>query len=126
MTIAQVIDNVRALKTGYDIDEEKLVRFINQVEMLIINDVVKNREGDNDIVSVYGNYDLTSDRDKPLLVPPPYDGMYEYFCAAQIDLMYEDSERYINDSIVYNETFANFKKWWWQTHRQKKRFQFHI
>ena len=125
MTIEQVIDNVKRLKQDYQISEEQIIADINKVEMYLLLNVVVNREGGNELAKVYGNYSLETDRSKELLVKSPYDNIYEAFCCSQIDLQYEDSERYINDSIVYKDLLQDFTKYWYRTHRQVNRYKYH-
>lgn len=124
MNIAKVIDEVKALKTGYDVGDEQIVRFINLCEALIMNDIVSGRADDDEILLNHKGYELESDRDTELFAKPPYDGIYAQYCAAQIDLLYEDSERYLNDSIVVKNTFRDLKNYWWREHRQKKNHRF--
>lgn len=126
MTLDKVIERVRNLKSGYDVSDEDIIRYINEVEMEIISNVISNREGDNEIVGTYGNYQLDTDRGFELLVPAPYDRIYEAYCAAQIDRNYEEAERYSVDMSVYNHLRQDFGAWWFRTHAQKKRYNFHI
>ena len=126
MTLEKVIARVRNLKSGYDVSDENIIRYINEVEMEIISNVISNREGDNEIVGTYGNYQLDTDRGFELLVPAPYDRIYEAYCAAQIDRDYEEAERYSVDMSVYNQLRQDFGVWWFKTHAQKKRYNFHI
>lgn len=83
-------------------------------------------KGDNYIVGTYGNYLIDTDRDFELLAPAPYDRMYEVYCAAQIDRDYEEAERYSVDMSVYNQLRQDFGVFWFRTHPQKKRYNFHI
>ena len=106
--------------------DEDIISYINEVEMEIISNVISNREGDNCIVGTYGNYLIDTDRDFELLTPAPYDKMYEVYCAAQIDRNYEEAERYSVDMSVYNQLRQDFGVFWFRTHPQKKRYNFHI
>ena len=125
MTIEQVIDNVKRLKQDYRISEEQIIVDINKVEAYLLVNVVLKREGGKELAQEYGNYSLDTDRSKELLVMPPYDGIYEAFCCSQIDLQYEDSERYVNDSIVYKDLLNDFTNYWYRTHRQVNRYKYH-
>lgn len=126
MTLDKAIERVRNLKSGYDVSDEDIIRYINEAEMEIISNVISNREDDNKIVGTYGNYQLDTDRGFELLVPAPYDRIYEAYCAAQIDRDYEEAERYSVDMSVYNQLRQDFGVWWFRTHPQKKRYNFHI
>lgn len=125
MTIEQVIDNVKRLKQDYRVSEEQIINDINKVEMYLIINICAGREGGREIAREYGNYDVQSERDKKLLVTAPYDGIYEAFCCSQIDLQYEDSERYVNDSIVYKDLLSDFTAYWYRTHRQSRRYNYY-
>ena len=61
MTLDKVIERVRKIKSGYDVSDEDIIRYINEAEMEIISNVISNREGDNEIVGTYGNYQLDTD-----------------------------------------------------------------
>ena len=124
MTLDKVIERVRKFKSGYDVSDEDIISYINEAEMEIISNVISNREGDNEIVGTYGNYQLDTDRGFELLVPAPYDRIYEAYCAAQIDRDYEEAERYSVDMSVYNQLRQDFGAWWFRTHPQKKRYNF--
>lgn len=124
MTISDVIERVRRLKSGYDIDDEQIISNINTVEMLLLHTVVEGRQGDTAMQQQYGGYDLTTARDTQLMVPPPFDTIYEACCAAQIDLAQEDLERYRNDCIVFENARADFARHWYKTHRQRGNFPF--
>lgn len=126
MTLDKAIERVRKLKSGYDVSDENIISYINEAEMEIISNVISNREGDNEIVGTYGNYQLDTDRGFELLVPAPYDRIYEAYCAAQIDRDYEEAERYSVDMSVYNQLRQDLGAWWFKTHAQKKRYNFHI
>lgn len=126
MTISEVIENVRQLKNGYDVTDEQIISDINRVEMNIIYNIISGRQGDNELATTYGNYNLETDRDRELLAPAPYDNIYQQYCISQIDMQYEDSERYENSSALYNNTFMELRAYWYRMHPQKKRYNFHI
>lgn len=126
MTIIEVIDRIRKIKNGYEISDEDIIRYINEVEMELINNVISNRERDNEIVAKFGNYKIDTDRTFELLVSAPYDRIYESYVEAQIDIDYEEPERYAVDMSVYNQLRQEFSAWWRKTHCQKKKYNFHI
>lgn len=125
MNLSKVIEQVKALKSGYEISHETLVMYINTVEQMILHDIVSGREGDAEILATFSGVNDESDGSTELFAQPPYDGVYSQYCATQIDLLAEDGERYINDSIVFKDTYNQFKRYWWQTHRQKNNYKYH-
>lgn len=126
VTIQRVIDSVRNKKIGYDISDEKIIEYINNVEMNLIIGVIGGREGDLKLSEEFGGYDINTDRDKKLLAQTPYDAIYETYCCTQIDLVYEEGERYQNDMIIFNQLLAEFSLYWAKTHRQKRKYNYCI
>lgn len=125
MNIAKVIERVRALKAGYDVSDEMIISYIDAAEQLILTDIVRGREGEQEIFANYGNYDVNSDREKKLFARAPFDVVYEQYAATKIDLLSEESERYLNDMAAFRDTFLDLKRYWWQTHRQVRNYRFH-
>ena len=121
MILSKVIEQVRALKSGYEVSEEQLRRMINAAEMMILTNIVRDREGDAAVLEEYTGVDMDSEDGAELFAPAPYEDIYAQYCAAQIDLLYEDGERYLNDAAVFHDTYNALMRFWWQTHRQIKR-----
>lgn len=124
MTLGKVLERIRAQKLGYELDDEALISYIDAAESMIMQDIVRGREGEETVS--FSGYDVNTDRDAPLFAPSPYDRLYEQYAATQIDLREEESERYINDMAAFRDTYMEFKRYWWQTHRQKKRYKYHF
>ena len=123
MKISKAIEQARALKSGYVLSDEQLRRYIDTAETLILSEIVNGREGDEEILSTY---EPDGSGDRELFAPKPYEDIYVQYCATQIDLLGEEGDRYINDSIVFKDSFQGLKRYWWKTHRQKKSFQYHF
>lgn len=125
MNIAKVMERVRALKSGYDVSDEMIISYIDAAEQMILTDIVRGREGDQSVFVEYGGYDVNTDREKELFAGAPFDVVYEQFAATKIDLLSEESERYMNDMAAFRDTFLDLKRYWWQTHRQIKNYRYH-
>lgn len=125
MNIAKVMERVRALKSGYDVSDEMIISYIDAAEQMILTDIVRGREGDQSVFDEYGGYDVNTDREKELFAGAPFDVVYEQFAATKIDLLSEESERYMNDMAAFRDTFLDLKRFWWQTHRQVRNYRYH-
>lgn len=55
--------------------------------------------------------------DAQLLMPAPYDNLYELYLTAMIDYYHEESALYANDMEMFNTAFAEAKAWWRREHR---------
>lgn len=49
-----------------------------------------------------------SETDAVLLIPAPYDTLYEKYLAAEIDLEQSEFEAYQNDYVLFNEEYKEF------------------
>lgn len=125
MNIAKVMERVRATKSGYDVSDEMIISYIDAAEQMILTDIVRGREGDQSVFDEYGGYDVNTDREKELFAGAPFDVVYEQFAATKIDLLSEESERYMNDMAAFRDTFLDLKRFWWQTHRQVRNYRYH-
>lgn len=125
MNIAKVMERVRAIKSGYDVSDEMIISYIDAAEQMILTDIVRGREGDQSVFDEYGGYDVNTDREKELFAGAPFDVVYEQFAATKIDLLSEESERYMNDMAAFRDTFLDLKRFWWQTHRQVRNYRYH-
>ena len=126
MTIAKVLERIKKIKLGYELDNESLISYIDTAENMILNEIVRGREGEAVITANFGGYDVDTDVNTELFAPPGFERIYELYAATQIDLREEESERYINDMAAFRDVFLDLKRYWWQTHRQVKDYKYHM
>ena len=124
MTVEKVLEQIKALKHGFDVDDETLLSYIDTAEHMILTDIVCGREDDDEVTAQYHGCDLQDGRDTELFAPQPFEQIYAQFAVTQIDLLDEDGERYLNDMAVFRDTFLELKRYWWKTHRQKKNYRY--
>lgn len=55
------------------------------------------------------------DGDKDLLVPAPYDRLYDLYIMAQVDFLNRESDNYNNSALAYNTALDEWQK---QYHRR--------
>ena len=76
-TMNNVIDCVDRLKPNVYTDEDKYL-WVSSVDGMISVEVLGNKEPIK--------YDIPEDANKELLVPHPYDDIYQFYVSAMIDL----------------------------------------
>lgn len=54
-----------------------------------------------------------------LLMPAPYDNIYELYLAALIDYSHEESALYTNDMAMFNTAMSEAKAWWRRQNKPK-------
>ena len=126
MTIDNVIERVKAIKQGYDFEEEEIIRYINDIEMMIINEIARGREGEEEISQGYGNYTAETDRSKELIAGAPYGNMYEEYACALIERAKQNIELYDLHMRSFNSLIDEYKLAYIRTHRQKRNYPYHF
>ena len=51
-------------------------------------------------------------RDEELLVPFPYDKLYQYYLAMQIDIVTAEIEKYNTDSQLFQAAYVEYQDWY--------------
>ena len=124
MTVEKVIERIQSQKGGVDVTREQLIEYIRTCEYILLQDVICGREGDGEITEAVNSTDFFNTRDIELTAQAPFDIIYEQYAAAQLDMLTEDGDRYINDLAVFRDTYLDFKRYWWRTHRQTESYRY--
>lgn len=56
------------------------------------------------------------DGDKPLLVPAPYDGLYDLYLMSKSDFYLRELDNYNNSALAYNTALDEWKKAYHRSH----------
>lgn len=56
------------------------------------------------------------DEDMPLLVGPPYDGLYDLYLMSKADFANREMDNYNNSALAYNSALDEWKKAYHQSH----------
>lgn len=57
-------------------------------------------------------YQYPEDGDKELLVPEPYDELYDYYVQAMIDFYNKEINSYNNSMIMHNDALSKFSQYY--------------
>lgn len=125
MTLTELISKVDSLRAN-QVPEDVKREWVSEVELLLINEVVLTHEIPQWVAEheIYERYQQSNGRellfddysDFELLVPVPYDGLYYWWIVSNIDLIEGNTERYINDHKMYNDSCLTFKDWYNRTY----------
>ena len=114
MTIKDCIDKVDNIKPNQYTIKDK-VMWLSFIEEIIINEVLKTHEGYD---GRYDDFDGYSE-DKlsvTLIVPSPYDRLYEEYLKMMIDKENGETARYNNSRVSYNTYMSEYRKYYNKTH----------
>ena len=109
MTVANIIAQVNQLKPNA-YSQDFLVQWINEVEGMIFNELVKNsRQGQG---SEFTPIDYIENPDRQLYAPDTFGQLYVYYLMAKIDFADCETSRYNNDITMFNSEYQNFSAWY--------------
>lgn len=69
-------------------------------------------------------YKYDEDDDTQVLAEQKYKDIYKYYVVAKYDFMYQDTESYSNNMIMYNQLFNQLACEFREKYRQKERHTF--
>ena len=126
MTLNEILTNVKELKPN-QFEDKVLLEWINTIEGKVENEVLCMREEDERIKALgYKKYTEETDRRTELLVPDPYTDLYRYYLFAMIDLTNEETDRYANDMLMFNNSWTEFANYWYRTHKTALQQRFRV
>ena len=102
MTLMEAITRIDELKYNTYSREEK-IRWLSKLDGMVKHQIMDTHE-QSDAVPFTG-YDGETPGDTVLLVPEPYDELYLWWLAAQIDYYNGEFDRYNNSVALFNTGF---------------------
>lgn len=103
-TMNSVIEHVDSIKPNAYTENDKY-KWINTLEGLVSIQVF----GEN-----LTEYDLPKDADTTLLIPYPFDDIYELYVSSMIDYHNREYNSYNNAVLMFTERMEQFKTWYIQ------------
>ena len=122
MTVNEAIVQADTLKPNMFTLKEK-VRWLNQLDALIFQDVVKTHVREPDQAEEFVPYDPDGLLDETLIAPHPYDALYRHWLHSQIDLNNAEMSKYNVSSALYNQAYSEFVAWYNRTHMPVSRIR---
>lgn len=116
MKIGEVIERVNQLcQNSYDRKEK--IRWLSRLDWRVKNEIINGRQGEEQVNFV--GYDENTSMETVLLVPEPYDEMYEHFLIAQIEYADHQEDRHNNAIALFDQVWDRFAGWYIRTHMPK-------
>lgn len=115
MTIRQAIDKTDQLKPNQVSDAEK-VAWLDALDRMVWDDVVMTHERPDGAPESFDGYNCTTDTETELLITEPHSQAYVYWLMANIDIVNQETAKYQNDYILYNQWYQSFADWYNRRH----------
>ena len=125
MTIGELFAQVDELKPSRYDDTVKMI-WLNEVEGRIVKELIEVCVPDADMEEFsFQEYTDSTPIDTTLIAKEPYAVLYRYYLYSMIDLTNEETDRYQNNAMLFNQAYQDFANYWYRTHKTKypKRFK---
>jgi hypothetical protein len=113
MTVGEIIAEVDDLKPN-TFDVAMKIRWLSQLDGKVYNDVICTHEADEK-TKYHGHEEVSEE----LLVRDPYTDIYRYYLYAMMDYSNEETERYQNSMLMFNNAYQAFCNYYNRTHKPK-------
>lgn len=113
MTVIEIIQKIDEIKPNTLSQEEKM-RFLTTVDQTVKKQIIDNHVGGESVG--FAPYTDGTSLDRELLVPSPFDDIYLYWVAAQIDYWNDEIEGYNNNMGMYTNAYNEFANDYRRTH----------
>ncbi len=118
MTISEAITHINTVKPNAYGNSEKL-KWLYTLDLLIKANILDLYTEEVEDIDDYTELTTEEQAEVELLVPAPWDIIYEHYMAGEIDRLNEEIDLYNNDTLKYNETLSEFRNNYNRTHTAK-------
>ena len=112
MTISQAIDMVDQERPNAYPEKTKRI-WLEQMDKMAWREILSTHENAPEEPAGYFEEEAG---DKELLIPEDYKLVYIYWMFAMMDYRNQETTRYTNDMIMFNQVYADFGNFWNRTH----------
>lgn len=110
MTPNKAIERVNSVSVDVYSDENKL-QWISELDGMVRRTVFQETE--------YEPYKYPEDMDKELLVPAPFDGVYETYIMTKVAFHNQEWKKYNNMAVTFHSTLDDYRKAYIRENRPK-------
>lgn len=105
-TINEVIERVERIKPVVNVDDRDKARWLIELDGRIWNEVIMKSAHDTPPEEPPGEW--PEDGDKQLLVPSPYDRLYDLYLIAMLEFTIREFGNYNNSMAAFNDALDKF------------------
>ena len=99
-TINEVIERVERIKPVANVDDQDKARWLIELDWRILREIIQKSV--HDTPPDMPPAEWPEDGDKQLLVPSPYDRLYDLYLLAQIEFAIREFGNYNNSMAAFN------------------------
>ena len=116
MTIRQAIERIDSQKHNIYSQNDKIV-WLSRVDALVKMLIIDAHEGGEEVL--FEGYDDSTDPERELLVPAPFDELYLRWLEARMDYLNGEYDRYNNAMEMYQTLWDSYVNHYRRIHMPK-------
>lgn len=113
MKIGEAMEKAKELMPS-GVSDEQLLRWLSTLDGQIKTEIIDTHAGGSAVH--FAGYGEETDTQQELLVPWPYDNVYEHYLTAQMLFANGEMEEYNVVAERYNESYAAYAAYYNRTH----------
>lgn len=119
MTVGQAIAIVdKMLPNRFPVEEK--FRWLSDIDGMIVRELIETHEG-NPLRGPFAGYSPENDENTELIVPAPYDNLYQWYLESQIHLGNMEIAKYNNAKSLFNQAYLTYTDHYNRTHMPLQR-----
>ena len=99
MKVSELLAQVNKVKPN-TYDDTTLLKWVNRAEAMVQTEAMKIQP------EAVTEYFLPEDTNTDMLLPPPYDQIYELYVEAQVDYAQQEFGTYNNTMVLFNSAYS--------------------
>lgn len=116
MTIAEALARIDSMKPNSFTDEDKIY-WLSTLDGKIKKEIIDTHEDGEDIT--FNGYTADTSRSTNLIAEAPYDELYIYYLAFEMDYFTGEFDKANNSGAMYKETLNDYIRYYNRMHMPK-------
>ena len=117
MTIKEALDAIDVIRKNNKVSEEMKIRWLSRLDAKAHREVFLSHEGVEQGTEDFPGYDISTPQEQELMIPFPYDEVYEYYLAMKVDETLSESLKYNISAEKFNHAYQAFMDRYNQVHK---------
>lgn len=113
MTIIEAINQIDAIKPN-SFEQIEKIKWLSVLDGRVKKEIIDTHEDAEGVV--FNGYSEDTPLDTQLLIPAPYDEVYLLWLEARIDHANNEYGKYNNSSVMFNNSYMEFWRYYNRNH----------
>ena len=116
MTIKEALETIDILRKGNKVSEEMKIKWLSRLDARAHREVFLTHRCIEPGTEAFDGYTVGTPQEQELMIPFPYDEVYEYYLAMKVDETESESLKYNISAEKFNNAYTAFMDRYNKTH----------